>query len=156
MTVCLVGQEVAEQIAKHFPDAVSEVSDLAVLVKSNSFFEVAQHLKNSPEFNCDYLAYITAIDYKEYFELVYGLISLERNHSLVLKTRCYDREKPTVPSVVGLWRGADFQEREIFDLFGISFEGHPNLKRIFLWEGFDGYPLLKDYQLPQSPRKSCT
>ena len=146
MTVSLLGQKVAEQITKHFPDAVSEASDHAVLVKSESLFEVAQYLKSTPEFNCDYLTSITAIDYNDYFELVYHLTSLEHNHSLVLKTRCYDRDKPNVPSVVGLWRGADFQEREIYDLMGISFDGHPNLKRIFLWEGFDGHPLLKDYQ----------
>jgi len=63
----------------------------------------------------------------------------------VVKTRCYDRENPTVSSVVGLWQGADFQEREIYDLLGIKFDGHPNMKRIFLWEGFQGHPLRKDY-----------
>ena len=146
MTVSLPGQKIAEQITKHFPDAVSEANDYALLVKSESLFEVAQYLKSNPEFNCDFLTHITAIDYNDYFELVYQLTSIRHNHSLVLKTRCYDRDKPNVPSVVGLWRGADFQEREIYDLMGISFDGHPNLKRIFLWEGFDGHPLLKDYQ----------
>jgi NADH-quinone oxidoreductase subunit C len=63
----------------------------------------------------------------------------------VLKARCYDRENPVLPSVVGLWRTADFQEREIYDLLGISFTGHPNLKRIALWEGFEGHPLRKDF-----------
>ena len=77
--------------------------------------------------------------------MVYHLTSIEHNHSLVLKTRCYSRDNPTLPSVVGLWRGADFQEREIYDLLGISFEGHPNLRRIALWEGFDGHPLRKDF-----------
>ena len=73
------------------------------------------------------------------------LNSLEHNHSLVLKARCHDREDPALPSVVGLWQGADFQEREIYDLMGIRFEGRQNLKRIFLWEGFQGHPLRKDY-----------
>jgi NADH-quinone oxidoreductase subunit C len=73
------------------------------------------------------------------------LSSLEHNHSLVIKTRCYDRKNPVLPSVVSLWQGADFQEREIYDLMGIRFEGHPNMKRIFLWEGFAGHPLRKDY-----------
>jgi NADH-quinone oxidoreductase subunit C len=63
----------------------------------------------------------------------------------MVKVQCYDRENPSLPSVVGLWQGADFQEREIYDLFGIRFEGHPNLKRIFLWEGFEGHPLRKDF-----------
>jgi NADH-quinone oxidoreductase subunit C len=145
MTISLSGEEVAKQIATHLPDVVSEANASTVLVKSESLFEVTEYLKNHPELDFDYLSSITAIDYYDYFELVYQLISLKHNHSLVLKTRCYDRDKPTVPSVVGLWRGADFQEREIYDLMGINFTGHPNLKRIFLWEGFEGYPLRKDY-----------
>jgi len=145
MTISLAGPEIAKQIMERFPEAISEVSDGAILVKSESIFEVAEYLKNSQDFKCDYLNYIAAVDYYDYFELVYQLTSREHNHSLVLKTRCYDRSKLTVPSVVSLWRGADFQEREIYDLMGIAFEGHPNLKRIVLWEGFEGYPLRKDY-----------
>lgn len=145
MTVTLSGSEVAEQIAKHLPDTVSEADDHTVMVKGKSLFEVADYLKSSPGLDFNYLASITAVDYYDYFELVYHLTSLKHNHSLVLKTRCYDRDKPAVPSVVSLWRGADFQEREIHDLMGISFEGHPNLKPIVLWEGFEGHPLRKDY-----------
>ncbi len=145
MTVSLARPEVTKQITERFPEAISEVSNQAVLVKSTSLFEVAEYLKSSPELSCDYLNYIAAVDYYDYFELVYQLTSRKHNHSLVLKTRCYDRDKPIVPSVVSLWRGADLQEREIYDLMGITFTGHPNLKRIFLWEGFEGYPLRKDY-----------
>jgi len=145
MTVSLSGSEVAKKITEHFPEAVSEASDQAIVVKSESLFEVAEYLKSNPELDFDYLNYIAAVDYYDYFELVYQLTSRQHNHSLVLKTRCYDRDKPIVPSVVGLWRGADFQERESYDLMGITFEGHPNLKRIVLWEGFEGHPLRKDY-----------
>ena len=145
MTVSLSGWEIAKQITKQFPDAVSEATDQAVLVKGESLFEVAEYLKNTPEFDCDYLTNITAVDYYDYFEVIYQLTSLGHNHSLVLKTRCYNRDNPTLPSVVSLWRGADFQEREIHDLMGISFGGHPNLKPLVLWEGFEGYPLRKDY-----------
>ena len=145
MTVPLSGQEVANKITEHFPEAVCEASDQAVLVQEENLFEVIEYLKSSPELDFDYLNYIAAVDYYDYFELVYQLTSREHNHSLVLKTRCYDRDKPIVPSVVSLWRGADFQEREIYDLMGIAFEGHPNLKRILLWEGFEGYPLRQDY-----------
>ncbi|MEE9399093.1 MAG: NADH-quinone oxidoreductase subunit C, partial [Dehalococcoidales bacterium] len=63
----------------------------------------------------------------------------------VFKIRCYQRNNPVLPSLVGLWQGADFQEREIYDLMGIKFDGHPNMKRIVLWEGFEGHPLRKDY-----------
>ncbi len=121
------------------------MSDTAIVVKSESLFDVAHFLKSSPEFDFDYLTSITAVDYYDYFEVVYQLTSMEHNHSLVMKTRCYNRDNPAVPSVVSLWRGADFQEREIYDLMGISFEGHPNLKHIVLWEGFEGHPLRKDY-----------
>jgi NADH-quinone oxidoreductase subunit C len=64
---------------------------------------------------------------------------------VIIRTRCFSRVNPTLPSVIGLWQGADLQEREIYDLMGITFEGHPNMKRIFLWEGFPGYPLRKDF-----------
>ena len=145
MTVTLSGQDVASKITERFLDAVSEASDQAVSVKRGNLFEVIEYLKSSPEFDFDYLNYITAVDYYDYFEIVYQLTSRQHNHSIVLKTRCNDRDKPTVPSIVSLWRGADFQEREIYDLLGITFEGHPNLKRIALWEGFEGHPLRKDY-----------
>ena len=145
MTVSLSTWDVANQIKEQFPDAVSEINDQAILVRSESLFEVAQYLKNRPELNFDYLNYISAVDYFDYFELVYQLISINHNHSLILKTRCYGRDNPTLPSLVSLWRGADFQEREIYDLMGITFEGHPNLKRIVLWDGFQGHPLRKDY-----------
>jgi NADH-quinone oxidoreductase subunit C len=145
MTVSLSAKEVSKEIAARFPDAIVEATDRALVLKSESLFKVAEYLKQTPDFTLDYLNYITAVDYYDYFEVVYQIMSLNHNHSLVLKTRCYDRNKPTVPSVVKLWRGADFQERETYDLMGIIFEGHPNLKRIALWEGFQGHPLRKDY-----------
>ena len=145
MTVSLSGLEAAEKITERFPDSAAEATDRAVVVKSESLFEVAEYLKSSPDFDFDYLTNITAVDYYDYFELIYQLISLKHNRSLILKTRCYGRDKPSLPSVVGLWRGADLQEREIYDLMGINFEGHPNLKPIVLWQGFEGHPLRKDY-----------
>ena len=145
MTLALSGQEVVAKLEQQFPGSVIESSENNLLVKSESIFDVAEYLKSNPELDFDYLNYIAAVDYYDYFELVYQFTSMKHNHSLVLKTRCYDRENPVVPSVVRLWRGADFQEREIYDLMGISFEGHPNLKRIVLWQGFEGHPLRKDY-----------
>jgi len=145
MTLALSGQEVVAKLEQQFPGSVIESSENNLLVKSESIFDVAEYLKSSPELDFDYLNYIAAVDYYNYFELVYQFTSMKHNHSLVLKTRCYDRENPAVPSVVRLWQGADFQEREIYDLMGISFEGHPNLKRILLWQGFEGHPLRKDY-----------
>jgi NADH-quinone oxidoreductase subunit C len=145
MTLALPVKDIAQRLEERFTGAVTEVTGNAVIVSSETLFQVAEYLKNSPDFDCDYLTHITAVDYFDYFEIIYQLTSLNNNHTLLLKTRCYDRDKPVVPSVVGLWRGADFQEREIYDLMGIGFEGHPNLKRIVMWDGFDGHPLRKDY-----------
>ncbi|MBI2832546.1 MAG: NADH-quinone oxidoreductase subunit C [Chloroflexi bacterium] len=145
MTVSLSGLEIGKQLKERFPGAVVEANDQAVLVKSESLLDVARYLKDTTGLDFDYLAFLTAVDYYDYFELVYRLASLKHNHTMTLKTRCYGRENPVVPSVVKLWKGADFQERETFDLFGIKFEGHPNMKRIVLWDGFKGHPLRKDY-----------
>jgi NADH-quinone oxidoreductase subunit C len=145
MTRPLSGQEVAQRIAEHVPDAIVEADEAAAIVQSQSLFEVMRFVKETAELDFDYLVSITAVDYLDYLEVVYHLLSIAHNHSLVLKARCYDRDNPEVPSVVELWQGADFQEREAYDLMGIRFVGHPNLRRIFLWEGFQGYPLRRDY-----------
>jgi NADH-quinone oxidoreductase subunit C len=145
MTVSLSGKEIASKIEGKFPGSVVESSQDNLVVKSDSLADVARFLRDDEGLDFDFLNFITAVDYYDHFEVVYLLSSLEHNHSLTIKTRCYDRENPVLPSVVGLWQGADFQERELYDLFGITFEGHPNLKRIFLWEGFAGHPLRKDF-----------
>jgi NADH-quinone oxidoreductase subunit C len=145
MTTALNCEQVAKKITRALPGAVVAADKAAVVVTSKSLYQVAEFLKNTPAFDFDYLTNLTAVDYMDYFEVIYHLISLKHNHSLVLKTRCRDRDKPVVPSVVSLWRSADFQEREIYDLMGIAFEGHPNLKRLLLWEGFVGHPLRRDY-----------
>ncbi len=145
MTVTLSGKEIATRLEEQFLGSIIKSSQNSLVIKSESLLDVATFLKTTPGLDFDYLTGITAVDYYDYFEVVYQLTSIEHNHSLVVKTRCYGRDNPIVPSVVSLWRGADFQEREIYDLMGISFDGHPNLKRIFLWEGFQGHPLRKDY-----------
>jgi len=124
---------------------VEECGNCAVLVKNESLVAVAEYLKTGEGLKYDYLNYVTAVDYYSYFEIVYQVTSLEFNKSIMFKTRTFTRDNPTVPSVIGVWRGADLQEREIFDLLGIAFEGHPNMKRLFLWEGFPGHPLRRDY-----------
>jgi NADH-quinone oxidoreductase subunit C len=145
MTVKLSGQETADRIAVKYPAAVIESDNQAAIVKSEYLLKVAEHLRDSPELLFNHLIDITAVDYYEYFEVVYRITSLQHNQSLVFKVRCYERVNPALPSLTGLWRGADFMEREIFDLMGITFTGHPNMKRIFLWEGFVGHPLRRDF-----------
>lgn len=144
MTVALSGKGVAEEIAKRIPGAVVLSDYRCIVVSPEKLYAVAEILKTS-EFAMDYLANLTSIDYVDYFEVVYNLVSISRNHSLTLKTRLYARQKPAVASVTPLWRGAELQEREVFDLMGITFEGHPNLKRLLLWDGFQGHPLRRDY-----------
>jgi NADH-quinone oxidoreductase subunit C len=146
MTTFLSTEAVGKAIANKFPAAIAEINEKAIIINRDFLFEVAGFLRDNENFSCDYLNYLTAVDYYDYFEVVYQVTSLKYNHTIVFKTRCH-RDNPAVPSMVNLWKGADFQEREVYDLLGIVFEGHPNLKRIFLWEGFQGYPLRKDFLL---------
>jgi len=145
MTTALSTEEIARQITERFPDTVIEASDTAVLIKAESLPNVMAFLKETPGLDCNYLNHITAVDYFDHFEVIYQLTSLEHNHSLIVKTHCEGRDNLSLPSVTSLWRGADYQEREIYDLMGITFEGHPNMKRIVLWPGFPGHPQRKDY-----------
>jgi len=145
MTVALSGKEIGAKLEEKFPGSIVESTPETVLVKSEFLLPVAGYLKDTPGLDFDYLASLTAVDYLDYFEIVYHLTSLQHNHSLVVKARCYGRDNLSLPSVFGLWQGADFQEREVYDLMGVRFEGHPNMKRIFLWEGFEGHPLRRDY-----------
>jgi NADH-quinone oxidoreductase subunit C len=145
MTAALSGKDVADKVAQQFPESIIESNESGILVKSDSLYDVISFLKTSPDYNFNYLSDITAVDYFDYFDVVYHLTSTVHNHSLVIKTRCYGRENLSVPSIVELYKGASVQEREIYDLMGINFEGHPNMKRLFLWDGFQGHPLRKDY-----------
>ncbi len=142
MTTVVSGSVLAKTIGIRLPDAVIESNDQFALVRRESLLAVVELLKS--ELGFDYLNYITSVDYLDYFELVYQFTALKDNRQVVVKTRC-PRDDASVPSIAPVYRGADLQEREAFDLMGIRFEGHPNLKRIFLWEGFQGYPLRKDY-----------
>jgi len=141
----LAGEELAERLRQGVLDSVEQCDSTAVWVDPTRIQEVAWFLRHDPELDFQFLNSISAVDYIEYFELVYHLTSFERQHTAVVKSRVYGRESLSVPSVYDVWRGADFQEREVWDLMGIHFEGHPNMKRIVLWEGFDGHPLRKDY-----------
>jgi NADH-quinone oxidoreductase subunit C len=145
MTVALAASDIATKIKERLPESILEVGRNSILVKPESLTGVMQFLKETPGLDFDYLNAITGVDYWDYFELVYQITSIHHNHSFVVKTRCYGRENPSIPSVTSVYRGADLQEREIYDLLGIVFTGHPNLKPILLWEGFQGYPLRKDY-----------
>ena len=145
MTRALAGEEAARRINQAFPGTATHHDPTNVWIAPQSLLEVAHFLNETPDLDFSFLTALTAIDYVEDFELIYQLLSMRRNQSVVLRTRCYGRDEPTVQSVIGVWQGADLQEREIWDLMGIRFEGHPNMKRILLWEGFPGHPLRKDF-----------
>lgn len=145
MTRPIPAQDLARQVEGAVPGAVVEARGNDLWVRPERIVEVCRFLKETPGLHFDYLVAITGVDYIEYFEIVYHLVSLRHNHSAVLKTRLYGRDEPTLPSLVPLWQGADLQEREVYDLMGVRFAGHPNLKRILTWEGFPGHPLRKDH-----------
>ena len=141
----LAGEELANRLSQGVADSVESWEGDVVWVKPPSIDRVARFLRDDPDSDFQFLNAISAVDYVEYFEVVYHLTSLRLQHTAVVKSRVYGRESLSVPSVYDVWRGADFQEREVWDLMGIHFDGHPNMKRIMLWEGFDGHPLRKDY-----------
>lgn len=143
--VALSGKVLARRLQEITPDAVIKSNDSSVWVRPEAMCDVASFLRNDAELEFDFLNAVSAIDFVEYFELVYHLTSMAKGHTGVIRSRVYGREEPTVHSVVSVWQGADFQEREIWDLMGVIFEGHPNMKRIMLWEGFEGHPLRKDF-----------
>jgi NADH-quinone oxidoreductase subunit C len=143
-TTFITGATVAERIHVAIPGAVIEVTPEAVTVPAERIVEVATFLRDDVELDCKYLNSLTAVDWEDHFEVVYHMSSLAKNHTLVVKARA-SHEMPVVPSVNGVWMAANLQEREAYDLMGIAFTDHPGLKRIFLWEGFPGHPLRKDF-----------
>jgi NADH-quinone oxidoreductase subunit C len=148
MTVSLTGEDVQARVVGAIQGSIESWNGSDVWVPSGFLHEVCKFAKEDPELGMDFLVAISAVDYIEYFELVYHMQSIVHNHKMIVKTKCWGRENPTIASVVDVWRGADLQEREIYDLMGITFTDHPNLKRILLWEGFPGHPHRKDYLEP--------
>jgi NADH-quinone oxidoreductase subunit C len=116
----------------------------SILVRKEDVLELLQVIKG---LNCDILlADITAVDYCDYYEVVYHLLRLKSVELIKIKAKVLSNN-PVISSISGLWRAADVQEREIYDLMGITFEGHSNLKRILCPDDFDGNPLKKEYKL---------
>ena len=146
MTKPLEGVELTQIVQPQFPKIPVTADVLCLWVETDGIREISEFLRDDPGLMFNYLNSISAVDFVEYFDVVYHLTSFNYNHSAIMKTRVFGRVELSVPSVVDIWPGANFQEREIWDLMGISFEGHPNLKRLMLWEGFPGHPLRKDFQ----------
>lgn len=118
---------------------------LTISVQPQQLHELMQLLKNNPETHFDYLFCLTAVDYGKELGVVYHLESTTHRHIVVVKVQTGDRENPLFDSIQDLWATANFHEREAYDLMGIKFRNHPNLKRLFLSEDWQGFPLRKDY-----------
>jgi NADH-quinone oxidoreductase subunit C len=121
--------------------------DATAIVPREKLLEVCGFLRDEPDFRFDMLVDITAVDYlgrRPRFEVVYHFYSLPLNHRLRIKVALGEGD-PSVPSLVPIWAGANWLERETWDLYGIVFTGHPDLRRIYLYEEFQGHPLRKDY-----------
>ena len=140
--------ELKAYLEQTFPSGkVEETFDFPLLfVDKSELIEVASKLKDSDETKFDFLFCETAIDRRTNFELVYHLTSTIFRHDMVLKVVIEDRENPEVESVYSLWKAAEMFEDEIFDMFGIRFSNHPNLRRIMLGDEWPGFPLRKDYK----------
>jgi len=106
---------------------------------------LARFIRFAPPLSFDFLSFVTSVDWKTHFELVYYFVSTLHRHKLVFKVKLEDRVHPELESLTPIWPTADWQEREVFDLMGIGFTGHYNLRRILLPDDWEGYPLRKDY-----------
>ncbi|MCS6925853.1 MAG: NADH-quinone oxidoreductase subunit C [Candidatus Binatia bacterium] len=141
----------AAKVAAAFPNKVLESYTLhgneTVVIRRDDAREVFQTLRDDPAFAFNMLIDLTAVDFlgrEPRFEVVYHLYSLSLNHRLRVKIRVPE-DDATVPSVSSLWKGANWLEREVWDMFGIRFTHHPDLRRILMYEEFRGHPLRKDY-----------
>jgi NADH:ubiquinone oxidoreductase subunit C len=143
----LTTEEVQKELAAALPDVkIRRVLDSLLIENPKDLSRVARFLKESPKFLLDYLSSVTGADYLTFLESVYHLYSMVRKQGPVTLRVRVPKNNAKIPSLVPVYRSADLQEREAFDTFGIIYEGHPDPRRLFMWEGFEGYPLRKDYQ----------
>jgi NADH-quinone oxidoreductase subunit C len=145
-----VASPVLDALKAKFPEAIQSVSfyagEVTVLLEKDALLPACRFLKEEPSLGLDYLSNLCGVDFPERdkrFEIVYHLFSVQHRHRINLKVRVADQEP--APSVASIWRTANWHEREAFDLLGIPFEGHPDLRRILLADEWQGHPLRKEY-----------
>jgi NADH-quinone oxidoreductase subunit C len=141
----LRGDDVAGRLAAALPDTVAGATSEWVWVQPQRIVDVLRYLHDDRQLDAAQLSSLCAVDRFDHFEVVYHLQSLDQNHQIVVKARIDEHEAASLPSAYSVYTGALLQEREVYDLMGIRFEGHPDLRRIFLWEGYPGFPLRKDF-----------
>ena len=152
---------VFERVKEHFQDGVLDLSEefdeLSIVARKDSVYGILEFLKNDAKLSYDFLVDVTAVDYSQMedvltkydyarFMVVYHLYSYKTGDRLRVKTPVHEKEL-SVRTVTSLWKGAAWLEREAYDMFGITFENHPDLRRILMPDDFQGYPLCKDYPL---------
>ncbi|WP_018085612.1 NADH-quinone oxidoreductase subunit C [Desulfurispora thermophila] len=138
--------ELLAALSEKFP-GLQVAENQVITVDAARLLPLMQELKENPDYAMDYLTNLTGVDYADRFEMVYNLISFEHGYELMVKCPLPDKENPSVPSLCPLWGGANWQEREVYDLMGINFTGYPgHPTRIFLEDNFPGHPLRKDFQ----------
>lgn len=135
-----LGQEAVLEI-------VTSVKSPYIVVALPAFRRAMELLRRHPQLSFDYLQLVTAVDWVSHFDVVYHLWSMDHAHKIAVKVTV-SREEPHVPSVADLWPAADWHEREQYDLLGVVFDGHPDLRRILCPEDWEGHPLRKDYIQP--------
>lgn len=142
---------VLERLRRRFGDNVvsthSDFGDDTALVLRERIVEILTFLRDDPDLRFEFAMDLTGVDYlgeEPRFEVVYHLYSFEKKHRVRIKARIPE-EDPVIDSVVSVWPGIDWYEREAWDMYGIRFRNHPNLKRILMYEEFVGHPLRKDY-----------
>ncbi len=148
-----MSKAVIDALVARFPGAVTDAyegvgGDDCAFVARERIAEVCAFLKSDPKLRFNLAPYITAVDYlgqTPRFEVVYNLVSTATNARVRLRVKVDEGE--AVPSVTGVWRGADWFERYCFDMYGIRFTGHPDLRRLLMYDEFVGHPLRKDYPL---------
>jgi NADH-quinone oxidoreductase subunit C len=140
-------EELKQQVLAWVPasEIVEGKEALTVTVPQNKLYSLAKNLKENELTQFDFLHCLSGVDWTDSLGVVYHIRSSKFDHSIVLKTSTLNKENPSLDTVCDLWKTADFLEREVYDLLGIKFKNHPDMRRIFLDESWIGYPLRKDY-----------
>lgn len=143
----MTNEELKITIAETLPAAAFEEGTewLTLSVEPNVFKSFVQQLRSTSSLNFDFLFCLTCVDWKTHFTMVYHLTSTTHRHTIVVKSKL-DRNIPEIETVSDIWRTAEFHEREAYDLFGVIFKNHPDLRRLFMTDDWVGWPLRKDYE----------
>lgn len=141
----LISTWVPDPVTSELEFTEEESQFLNISVQPAGLHQLMSQLKSNSETNFDYLFCLSGVDWGIELGVVYHLESTTHRHIIVVKIKTEDRENPVFDSVCDIWKTAEFHEREVFDFFGIKFNNHPNMKRLFLTEDWDGFPLRKDY-----------